>query len=305
VWCVHGNRLTVYAAVAANLAIATTKFIAAAISGSGAMFSEGIHSVVDTGDGLLLLLGLHLSQRPPTKRHPYGHGREVYFWSMIVAMAIFGMGGGLSIYQGIHHLMSPREIEFSAWTYGVLGAAFVFEGISFVIAMRGFRRARGKATLWEGIRTSKDPTTFIVVLEDSAALIGILLAAAGITLAHTLDAPMIDGITSILIGLLLCVVAAILARETWSLLLGESASPALVESIRRIALDQPAVLAVDLPRTVHLGPELVHVDLDVCVDASRSAHELLEATRQLESAVCREHPMVKRVSVRFPEWRSP
>lgn len=299
----HGNRLTVYAAIGANAAIAITKFVAAAATSSGAMFSEGIHSVVDTGDGLLLLLGMYLSRRPATERHPYGHGLELYFWSMVVAMAIFGMGGGVSIYEGVHHLSSPRDIAFSMWTYAVLGAAFVFEGVSWVIAMHGFRRARGKRTLWEGIKTSKDPTTFTVVLEDSAALIGIVLAAVGITLAHALGMPTIDSITSILIGLLLCTVAVVLGRETWSLLLGESASPALVESIRCIALAQPGVIDARLPRTMHFGPELVHVDLDLHVDPSRTTIELLATSRELEAAVRDRHPAVKRVSLRFPEWK--
>jgi cation diffusion facilitator family transporter len=296
---VSESRVAIYGAVAANAVIAVTKFIAAAVTDSGAMLSEGIHSLVDTGDGLLLLLGLYLSRRPPSRRHPYGHGLEVYFWSMVVAMAIFGVGGGVSIYEGILHMFEPRAVEFSILTYAVLGVAALFETTSWIIALRSFKRVRGERSMWTGIQTSKDPTTFIVVLEDSAAIAGIVIAAVGITLAHALRIPELDAAASILIGLLLCVVAAILARETWSLLVGESAAPELVESIRRIAAEQPGVLKAELPRTMHLGPELVHVDLDVQLDRSRSGGETIDTARRIEDAIRVEHPLVKRVSLRL------
>jgi cation diffusion facilitator family transporter len=296
---VRGRHLTIYGAIAANVAIAITKFVAAAVTGSGAMLSEGIHSTVDTGDGLLVLLGLWLSKRPATPRHPYGHGLEVYFWSMVVAMAIFGAGGGVSIYEGIHHLLHPREVSASWWSYGVLAAAFVFEGSSWLIARRGFAMARGRRGLWEGIQRSKDPTTFIVLLEDSAALIGIVIAAAGVTLAHVLENPMYDAFASLLIGALLVLVAIILGRETWSLLIGESASPELVDDIRRIAAKQPGLLEVKAPRTLHLGPDIVHVDLDVKADPDQSAPEIVAATHQIEEEVRARNPLVRRVSFRF------
>lgn len=294
------SRVAVYGAIAANAAIALTKFIAAAAVGSGAMLSEGIHSTVDMGDGLLLLLGLHLSKRPATPRHPYGRGVEVYFWSMVVAGAIFGMGGGVSIYEGILHLEEPRAIEFSIWTYVVLAVAALFEGISWWIGVHAFRRENGRRSLWRAIRRSKDPTTFVVVLEDSAALIGIAVAAIGITLAHLLHAPALDAVASMVIGVLLCAIAAILARETWSLLLGESATPELVASIKEIAERQPGVIDAEPPRTMHLGPEIVHVDLDVHVDLERTSGELVETARRIEREICAEHPVIKRVSLRFP-----
>jgi cation diffusion facilitator family transporter len=294
--------LTLYAAIAANLAIAITKFLAAVVTQSGAMFSEGLHSVIDTGDGLLLLLGIHLSRRPADARHPYGYGHQIYFWSMVVAMVIFGIGGGISIYTGIRHLMSPHAIESSWWAYGVLAAAFIFEGISWLVAMREFRRVRGRRTSWEAIQHSKDPTTFIVVLEDSAALLGILIAAAGLALSHLLDTPVFDAIASILIGVLLGTVAIVLARETWSLLLGEAAAPELVDSIRTLALAQPGVVDAHSPRTMHLGPDLVHVDLDLRVDPTLTAADILATSRSLEAAVRERHPRVQRVSLRFPAW---
>lgn len=291
------RRTIVYAAIAANVAIAITKFIAARLSGSSALFSEGLHSLVDTGDGLLLLLGLHLSHKPPTRRHPYGHNGEIYFWSMIVAMSIFGMGGGLSIYQGIRHLAEPRAPTALIWSYSTLGAAFVFEGISWLISVRGFRRIHGRRGVWDAIQASKDPTSFAVVLEDSAALIGILLAAAGIALAHVLDQPAYDAVASILIGLLLVGVGGILGRETRSLLVGESASSEVVDSIRRIACGEPGVRDVS-PRTVHLGPDLVHVDLDVAVEPGT---DVIAMARRIETAVRGRHEQVRRVSFRFPE----
>jgi cation diffusion facilitator family transporter len=294
---VSERRTIVYAAIAANVAIAITKFIAAALSGSSALFSEGLHSMVDTGDGLLLLLGLHLSRKPPTRRHPYGHNGEIYFWSMIVAMCIFGIGGGLSIYEGILHLVEPRAPSALIWSYSTLAAAFVFEGISWLISVRGFRRTLGRRGVWDAIRASKDPTSFAIVLEDSAALIGIVLAAAGITLAHVLDQPAYDAVASILIGVLLVGVGGILGRETWSLLLGESASSEVVDSIRAIACAEPGVRAVG-PRTVHIGPDLVHVDLDLDVEPGADGIAL---SRRIEAAVRARHDLVRRVSVRFPE----
>ena len=266
-------------------------------SGSSALFSEGLHSMVDTGDGLLLLLGMHLSHKPPTRRHPYGHNGEIYFWSMIVAMSIFGIGGGLSIYEGIQHLVEPRAPSALIWSYGTLGAAFVFEGVSWLISIRGFRRIHGARGVWDAIRASKDPTTFAVVLEDSAALIGIVLAAAGIALARVLDQPAYDAVASILIGVLLVGVGGILGRETWSLLLGESASSEVVESIRAIACGEPGVRNMG-SRTVHLGPDLVHVDLDLEVEPGT---DVIAMSRRIEAAVRARHDQVRRVSFRFPE----
>ena len=296
-------RWTIYAATAANIAIAVTKFIAAAATNSGAMFSEGLHSVTDTGDDLLLVLGMYLSRKPASAKHPYGHGRLLYFWSMVVAMTIFGMGGGASIYQGIHHLVAPERVDAGWWTFVVLGVACVFEGISWAIATKGFRRARGRRSWWEGIERSKDPTTFTVVLEDSASLVGIALAAIALVLVRVLHDATWDALASVAIGVLLVVVALVLGRETYSLLLGESAEPELVGSIRAIAQEEPGFVSVAEPRTVHLAPDLVHVDLDVAFDPDRTAGELQEATRKLEELVHQHHPEIHRVSLRFPRQK--
>jgi cation diffusion facilitator family transporter len=295
---VSEGKITVYAALAANAAIAVTKFVAAELGGSSALFSEGLHSVVDTGDSLLLLLGLRLAKRPASRRHPYGHGAEVYFWSTVVAMSIFGMGGGVSIYEGILHLEHPSEPADVWLGLGVLLAAFVFEGISWIFAVRGFGKVRGRRGVWQAIKRSKDPTTFIILLEDTAALLGILAAAAGLALAHWLRAPVFDALGSIAIGVLLVIVGVILGRETWSLLLGESASGEIVESIRALAGAQPGVREVRDARTMHIGPDVVHVDLDLIVESSASA---VDVSRRIEAAVRDKHAAIRRVSVRFPE----
>jgi cation diffusion facilitator family transporter len=296
---VNESRLTVYAALGANVAIAATKFIAAGVSGSAALFSEGIHSTIDSGDSLLLLLGMVLSKRGPSREHPYGQGLQVYFWTLVVAMSIFGMGGGISIYEGVLHIQGRHTIGAVGWAYGVLVASFLFEGISWAVSVKNFRRMRGDVGVWEGIRRAKDPMTFAVVLEDSAALIGIVIAAVGFTMARFLGIPEADGGASILIGLLLIVVAVVLGRETWSLLLGEAAAPTIVHSIRDLARNQRGIVEASLPRTMHFGPEMVHVDLELRVDPGLSAADLVDTLHDLEAKIHEAHPLVRRISVRL------
>ncbi|HEX5057786.1 MAG TPA: cation diffusion facilitator family transporter [Kofleriaceae bacterium] len=291
--------LAIYGAIAANLAIATMKFVAAGVSGSSAMLTEGIHSLVDTGNGLLVLLGVRLARRPASPEHPYGHGLETYFWTLVVAMSIFGVGGGVSIYQGILHIGTPRPLESTLLSYGVLAGAFVFEGTSWLLGYRGFKGACSELGVWEGIRRSKDPTTFVVLLEDSAALAGLTVAALGITLARWLDIPELDGAASVVIGVLLVVVAVILARECRSLLVGESAEHTLVAKVRQIAQHDPAVAEASLPRTMHIGPDMVHVDLDIRLQGDLSTSDIVEATHRIEDAVRAAHPRIRRLFVRL------
>jgi len=298
---VKESRVSVYAALAANAAITVTKFIAAAVSGSTALFSEGIHSIVYTSDSLLLLLGLVLSKRGPSKEHPYGQGLQVYFWTLVVAMSIFGMGGGVSIYEGVLHIATPHAIEGAGWAYGVLAASFVFEGISLLVSWRSFRKTRRGLGVWEGIRRAKDPTTFVVVLEDGAALIGLTVAALGLTGATRLGMPWADGAASVLIGVLLISVAIVLGRETWSLLLGEAANEDLVKSVRDIARNQPGIVTANAPITMHFGPDHVHVDLEVQVDPKLTAGELVKTTQELEEKIRERHHVVWRVWLHFVE----
>ena len=222
----HERPIVVYAAIAANFGIAIAKFVAAALTGSSAMISEGIHSLVDTGNQGLLLLGLRQSRRPPDVEHPFGYGKELYFWSLIVAIVIFGVGGGVSIYEGITHILDPSPLEDPLVNYIVLGLAFVLEGASWVVALR---EVSSQTTPDEGlvttIRTAKDPSVITVLLEDSAALVGLMIAAVGIYLSHALEDPRIDGMASLAIGGVLVLVALFLAAEARGLLVGERADP--------------------------------------------------------------------------------
>lgn len=293
--------LAIYGAMGANLLIAITKFVAAAITGSSAMLSEGIHSVVDTGNQLLLLLGIRRSKRPADEGHPFGHGKELYFWSLIVAVVLFGLGGGMSIYEGITHILHPNPLEDPTWNYAVLGLAFVFESVSWVIALKALRPQTAGEGLWKGLRTSKDPAIVTVFFEDSAALAGLILAFLGVFLGHQLDSPLADGVASIAIGLLLAAVAAFLVRESRGLLLGESADPQTVESIRRIVEADPGVAGSKPPLTMHLGPEEVLLNLELDFRPEISPAGITEAINRLEREIHRQHPEIRRI---FIEARS-
>jgi cation diffusion facilitator family transporter len=294
----EGSVFVILAAVAANIVIAAVKFAAAFITGSSALLSEAVHSVVDSADGLLLYLGERLSRRPADREHPFGHGRELYFWSMVVSMVIFGAGGGISVYEGILHLAHPAEITRPAWNYGVLAFAAIFESISWVIAIRHFHatRPRGRGIL-ETIRRSKDPAEFIVLLEDSAALLGIAVAAAGLGLDALLGVRVFDGIASIVIGIILGLVAAILLRETRGLLIGESLDGGRAGAIRQIAADDEAVEAAGAPLTMHLGPDDVLLNLDLRFRRGLSLEEVERAVRRLEEKIRSLYPEIRRIFI--------
>jgi cation diffusion facilitator family transporter len=291
------SKTAVYAAVAANLAIAASKFVAAAFTGSSAMLSEGIHSLVDTGNGGLLLVGMRRSMLPPDEEHPFGHGKELYFWSLIVAVMIFAVGGGVSAYEGVLHILNPHPIESPAWSYGVLAAAAVMESVSLAFAIRGFRSVRGRRGVWETIHTSKDPSTFTVLFEDVAALLGIVAAFVGVLLGHLLENPAWDGAASIVIGALLASVAVLLAYETKGLLVGEGADPALVASLRALVLGDPAVRAIPKLVTMYFGPQTVLLAMDVRFDGDASGTAIVEATARMERAIRAAHPEIKHIFI--------
>ena len=292
-----GSTLVVYAAIAANLAIAATKFAVAALSGSSALLSEAIHSLVDTGNELLLLIGLRRSKRDPDEAFPFGYGRELYFWSFVVAILLFGLGGGMAFYEGLLHLLHPEPLKAALWAYVVIGAAAVFETISFTVARREIRRRGTARTLWQGVHRSKDPSVFIVILEDSAALIGLGVAFAGVFLSHQLDEPRIDGIASCIIGILLGCVALILAYETRGLLIGESARTETVRLIRKAVCDDACVARARAPLTMHLGPDEILLNMEVEFRQGIGAEEQISAIERLKHTLRSRFPSVKHIFI--------
>ena len=291
------SKITLYGAIAANVAIAATKFVVAGITGSSAMLSEGIHSAVDTGNGILLLVGTRLSERKATAEHPFGHGKELFFWSLIVAVLVFGLGGGLSIFEGIQHILNPVPMRDPMWNYIVLGAAAVFEGTSFGIALHVFLRENSDRPFWASLHASKDPTTYTVLGEDFAALAGLAVAAAGIYVSHRFDMPEADGAASVIIGLILAGVAVLLIREARGLLIGEGVRPETAAAIRKMLTEHPLVRNVGPLLTMYIGPDEVLLTLDVEFDPEASAVEISAAVRALEQQIRGRFDKITRIYI--------
>jgi cation diffusion facilitator family transporter len=291
------SRIAIYGAIGANIAIAVTKFVVAGITGSSAMLSEGIHSSVDTFNGILLLVGLRLSKRPASVEHPFGHGKELYFWSLIVAVLIFGLGGGVSFYEGIEHIRHPEPLGDPTWNYVVLAAAAVFEGTSFLIALRQFRAQAGGTPFWQALDRSKDPTTYTVLAEDSAALAGLAVAALGIYLGHRFDMPVFDGAASMVIGLLLASVALLLIAQSRGLLIGEGVRPETARAIRELAMAQPSVEEVGRVLSMYIGPDQVLAIVDVNFKDDTDTGEAAAAIAAIERQVRARFPMIKRLFI--------
>jgi cation diffusion facilitator family transporter len=293
----ESRTFVVVAAILANVAIAALKFVAAAFSGSSAMLSEGIHSLVDTGDGVLLWVGMRRSRRPADLRHPFGHGKELYFWTLIVAVLIFAVGGGMSAYEGIIHLVHPRAAERGWWIYLVLGGAFLFEGTSWWLAWRGFSRERDGRGVWETIATTRDPTSFAVLFEDSAALAGLVTAFLGIWLSRHFDSPIPDALASIVIGILLMVTASLLVRATLRLIVGQSADPETVARIRALAGADPAVEKVGRVLTVHFGPEEVVAQVELFFAGHLGAEDLARSIDRIQRLLKQADPTLKHIFI--------
>ena len=291
------RKLVIYAALAGNALIAIMKFIAASITGSSAMFSEGIHSVVDTCNQILLLYGLKQSKKPADDRFPFGHGKEIYFWSFIVAIMIFAVGAGISIYEGIHRLLEPAPIKNIMVNYIVLGLAIVFEGAAWFFALKEFKKAKGKWGYFEAMQRGKDPLMFVVLLEDSAAMSGLLVALLATILTQLTGVLYLDGIASIIIGLILAGTAMWLAFETKSLLIGESANIYVVSGIRKLSQSCENIEHVNEVLTVHMGPEFILVNISVEFNDAATATEIEEAISHLDAAIKSEFENVKRVFV--------
>jgi len=287
----------VYGAMVANLVIAATKFVAAFFTGSSAMLSEGIHSVVDTGNQVLLLLGINRSKKPADVTHPFGYGKELYFWGLVVAIVLFGLGGGMAVYEGITHLIHPSPLTNATVSYIVLGIAFVAEGISFVIALQELWATKGNRGLWQAVHTSKDPAIFVVLFEDTAALAGLVIAFCGIFFGHQFNMPRLDGIASLVIGGILAAVAVYLVYESQGLLLGESAAPEIVQCIQRLAADDPAVERIQPPLTMHFGPHEVLLNMNIQFRPGLSGTELVAAMERLDKAIREEQPSIKHIFI--------
>jgi cation diffusion facilitator family transporter len=291
------SKKAVLAAIAGNTAIAAIKFVAAFMTGSSAMISEGIHSLVDTGNGGLLFYGLRRGARPADEAHPFGHGAEIYFWSLVVAMSIFGVGGGMSIYEGILHIRHPAELQGALINYIVLAAAFVFESFSFSVAWSGFRKVKGKRSAYVAVREAKDPSLFTVLFEDSAALLGLIVAFLGVFLSHQFDAPAIDGAASVIIGLILVCAALWLARESRSLLVGEAAHPEIVSALREITLNETIVTGLGAVLTMHLGPDEVLLNIEVYLAPGVTVERIHAAIDRIEAEMAERFPEVTRVFI--------
>ena len=289
---------TLVIALLANLGIAVSKFVAAAITGSSAMLTEGVHSVVDCTNQLLLMWGRRASKRPPDKLHPFGYGRELYFWSFVVAVMVFALGAGVSVYEGIIHIAEPEEAVSPLIAYAVLVVAFFLEGWSTLEAYRDFNKAKGSLSWWQAIRRSKDPPAFIVLLENGAAMAGIIAAGIGLALSQLTGDPFFDGAASVVIGVILGVTACLLAYESKALLIGEAADPELVSALHDMVQSCKGVTAVGQVLTVHSAPDQITAMLSVDFDDDITARDVEALVWGIEVEAAQRFPMVRRLYLR-------
>lgn len=286
------SRFVIYAALAGNFLIAVTKFIAAAVTGSSAMLSEGVHSLTDTGNELLLLYGLRRANLPADEAHPFGHGRELYFWSFIVALLVFALGSGVSFYEGLTHIIAPEPMRDVFVNYIVIGFSMMFEGISWCIALKAFHRTKGRLGYIAAIQRSKDPTVFSVLFEDSAALLGLIIASIGITASTLTHNPVYDGIASIGIAVVLALTAVFLARECKGLLLGEQALPEVQKKIMEIVAADPDVQRVNGMTTAQMGPDQIVANLSIEFEDHLTVPEIERCVERIEAKTARTIPQI-------------
>ncbi len=292
-----GSKKVIFAALIGNGLISITKLFAASVTGSSAMLSEGIHSIVDTGNQGLLLLGMKKASRPADAAHPFGYGKEIYFWSFVVAILIFAVGAGVSLYEGVHHILHPKPIENVNLSYIVLALSFIFEGVAWYFALKEFNRSKGRLGYFQAVRRSKDPSTFVVLFEDSAAMLGIIVAFLGIWLGQLTGWLWLDGTASVIIGLILAITAWLLAVETKDLLIGESAVPEMVEGVRQLANEVAEVEHVNEVLTLHMGPEFVLVNLSLDFRNESTAETVENAIAKLDARIKLNWPLVQKVFV--------
>lgn len=299
------SRLVILAALGGNLLVAATKCVAAYITGSSSMLSEAIHSLIDTGNQALLLVGMRRAARPATLAHPFGYGLELYFWTFVVALLIFGLGAGISFFEGVTHILHPQPMAHVLVNYFVLGLSIVFEGSVWIMALRAFRRhGKGRLGWVEAVQRSKDPTVFTVLFEDTAALAGLFVALVGNVLSETLDMPVLDGVSSIIIALILAVTAAFLARESQSLLTGEGVAPEVLAALRRMTLSARGVDRLNEIRSMHFGPRDVLVVISIDFHNDLSAGDVEATVSDLERQIKQTYPEVTRVFIEAQDNRS-
>jgi cation diffusion facilitator family transporter len=292
-----GSKWVVIAALIGNGLIAVTKIIASAITGSSAMLSEAVHSIVDTGNQGLLLWGMNRSSKPADERHPFGYGMELYFWTFVVAILIFAIGAGVSLYEGISKLHNPHTIKHIHINYIVLGVAMIFEGMAWTVAFREFRRRKGKLGYFKAVQVSKDPTVFTVLFEDSAAMLGLLAAFVGLFLTQWFNMPVFDAIASIVIGIILSCTAMLLAYESKGLLIGEAASKDVVSGIRDILNRETDILSINEILTMHMGPEDVLLNISLDFHDNISAGDVERTITRLENSIKEKYPEVARIFI--------
>ncbi|MCH2045895.1 MAG: cation diffusion facilitator family transporter [Saprospiraceae bacterium] len=294
------SKMAIYGALAANTAIAISKFIAAFFTGSSSMLSEGIHSLVDTGNGALLLLGIKRSKKPADDKHPYGYGNEIYFWSFVVAVLIFSLGGGIALYEGIEHLLHPpanKTMDNVIWNYVVLGLAIIFEGAALRIALKEFNATRGNKSFLEDLRDSKDTSTAAIVIEDTAALLGLLIALVCVGLGQATGIAEFDAIGSILIGILLIGVSLFFAIECKDLLVGEGLMKKDVQKITAVLEAEENVNTHKRPLSLYFGPNEVLVNLDVNFKDELTSDEIEETVDRIELKIKEAIPTVNRIFI--------
>ena len=292
----------ILAALVGNSLIAVTKFIAASYTGSSAMFSEAVHSVVDSGNQLLLLYGVKRSKKPADSKHPFGYGKELYFWSFVVAILIFSIGSGISFYEGFHKLHSPEPVSNPMINFIVLGFAVIFESWTCWVAATEFKKSKGDRGWVEAIRRSKDPALFTVLFEDTAALLGLLVALIALTLSEHLNLPVLDSVASLIISFILAVTAGLLAFECKGLLTGEGASEEVVTGIKQIINESQGIKHVNEVLTLHLGPEDVLLNVSLDFEDDLSSGEVEEAISNLESRIKQMFPEIRRVFIEAQGW---
>lgn len=297
------SKKVIFAALAGNFAIAVTKFVASFVTGSSAMLSEGVHSLVDTGNQVLLLYGLKRSALPADDRHPFGYGKELYFWTFLVAILIFAVGAGVSVYEGVEKIFHPQAISRPEINYAVLGLGILFEGAVWVVAFREFRKGAGNGGLWQAVRDSKDPTVFTVLFEDTAALLGLLIALAGIACSQVFAIPELDGMASVGIGVILAITAVFLAYECKGLLTGEGADPQVVAGIRQILAKKEGLTGVNEVLTMHFGPHNVLLAVSLDFNDELSAAQVESIVSALEAEVRAVYPQVDRVFIEAQSLR--